>query len=208
MQDRVALRKRPVDLVLVLYFAYYWFTVMITDLHNFASSLAGVPVDALVGRMFWPPALLSRIYLSWARNVDPVLYQNPVFFQAMEWFNLLILMPFSLYAIYVFVRGRGAIRKAAFITQAFTFYSVVLCTAAALWGDNPSKEPASFLLVYLPFLVFPGIVVGRLWEEDPFSEAVCWERRRRHLVLFVLGLVTIVVTGFAAIRWLVLNRPF
>jgi hypothetical protein len=80
---------------------------MFTDLHNFTASYRGVEVKDLEGRddMHWPPKILSWLYFRWARTVDPLLYENPIWWQCIEWVNLLCLMPFSIAAMYAFTRG-------------------------------------------------------------------------------------------------------
>jgi hypothetical protein len=79
---------------------------MFTDLHNFTASYRGVEVKDLENvEMAWPPKILSYLYFRWARTVDPLLYENPIWWQCIEWVNLLCLMPFSLLAIYAFIRG-------------------------------------------------------------------------------------------------------
>jgi hypothetical protein len=110
---------------------------MFTDLHNFTASVRGVTVIELekqlvAERPFWPPPVLTFLYYRWARTVDPLLYANPVWWQCIEWVNLLCLMPFSVAAGFAWYRGDARIVKPAFIVQAFTFYSLIMCIGSTL----------------------------------------------------------------------------
>lgn len=49
--------------------------------------------------------VLSDLYFKWARTVDPLLYENPIWWQCIEWMNLCFLMPFSILALWAFARG-------------------------------------------------------------------------------------------------------
>jgi hypothetical protein len=178
------LRGRPLDAVIVAYFVMYWFAVMVTDLHNFTASALGLTVEQLVGRgLPWPPPGLSRMYLIWARAADPLLLENPPLFQAMEWVNLVLLMPFALMAVYAFARGLdfGFLRGLGLLLQAFTFYSVLLCVGGTVLIG--SGDLLAFLVVYAPFLVMPAVVWARLYAPAPFAPETLLRQRRLHRAL-------------------------
>lgn len=176
------LRERPLDAVIVAYFVMYWFAVMVTDLHNFTASALGLTVEELVGQgLPWPPPGLSRVYLIWAQAADPLLLRNPPLFQAMEWVNLVLLMPFAPAAVYAFARGLGLIRGVGLVLQAFTFYSVLLCIGGTLLIG--SGDLAAFLVVYAPFLVMPVVVWARLYAPAPFAPETLLSQRRLHRLL-------------------------
>ncbi len=79
-----------------------------------------------------PPHWLSYYYFRWARTADPLLYQNPVWWQCIEWVNLLCLMPFSVVAGWAFYKGYNWIRTPAIIVSSFTFYSLIMCIGTTL----------------------------------------------------------------------------
>jgi hypothetical protein len=120
-----------------------------------------------------PPHWLSYYYFRWARTADPLLYQNPVWWQCIEWVNLLCLMPFAAVAARAFYKGWNWIRIPAIIVSAFTFYSLILCIGASLFHENAAesrtRQPAIFFFIYVPYLIFPVLVVARMWHEAPFS---------------------------------------
>lgn len=82
-----------------------------SDLHNFVASLLGVHVDALESmELVYPPKVITWAYFRWARSVDPLLYLNPVWWQAIEWVNLCVLTPFAMIASIAFLRGWSWVR--------------------------------------------------------------------------------------------------
>ena len=186
------LEQRSVDYWLLAWYAIFWFTVVWTDLHNFTASFRtalgwwpradgsrGWTVKDLEKfvmedgqSLLVPPHFLSYYYFRWARTADPLLFQNPIWWQCIEWVNLLCLMPFSLWALRAFWRGDNSVRLPAIIVSSFTFYSLILCIGSSLFGDEPdkvSKQKTIFFFIYVPYLLFPAIVVARLWRERPFS---------------------------------------
>lgn len=74
------LSKRSIDIWLSFWFLLFAFSTTFTDIHNFTASVRGVDVTALEGKtdLVWPPKILTDVYFRWARTVDPLLYQNPV----------------------------------------------------------------------------------------------------------------------------------
>jgi len=194
------LEARPVDYMFLLWFFNFWFSVMFTDLHNFTASVLGVEVKDLEhANMLWPPKVLTKIYFAWARTVDPLLYENPLFWQCIEWMNLLTLMPMSIIAFIGFLRGWNWIRMPAVITSSFTFYSLVICMGTTLFGSNRSNDTDMFIAIYSPFLIVPACVIWRLWEERPFAASgVALNPKRSNAKLWidkvVLSLMAVTLT--------------
>lgn len=201
----VPLRERLFDLLLVLYFIIYVFTVTFTDLHNFTASYLGVSIPELEHLdMPYPPIPLKRIYFAWGRTVDPLLYENPMFWQVMEWVNLLCLMPFSVVATIAFLFGYNWIRNPAIITSSFTFYSLLICIGTTLYGENPTPNPVMFVNVYLPYLIFPFLVLVRMWPERPFSQRMGWPKT---LFLTTVALVSYSFFFIYCYKWLQMQLP-
>lgn len=68
-------------------------------------------VDALESmELVYPPKVITWAYFRWARSVDPLLYLNPVWWQAIEWVNLCVLTPFAMIASIAFLRGWSWVR--------------------------------------------------------------------------------------------------
>lgn len=94
---------------------------------------AQVPTEALEHMdLPYPPKVLTDIYFKWGRTVDPLLFLNPMWWQCIEWINLLCLTPFSFAAIYGFWAGADWVRVPAIVISSFTPYSLVLCMGSTM----------------------------------------------------------------------------
>lgn len=199
------LSQRSIDYLLLVWYAVFWFTVTWTDLHNFTASLLGVEVKDLEHMtLVYPPKWLSDFYFKWARTVDPLLYQNPVWWQCIEWVNLLCLMPFSVVALYAFAVGARWIRLPAIIVSSFTFYSLIMCIGTTLFGPERSANPVMFFWIYVPYLIFPAIVVARVWPDEPFSKPL---PARLDAVLKFASTATFAMFLSYVIKWFVTYEP-
>ena len=59
----LSIANRSVDLILVVWWITFLFTVTFTDLHNFLASYLGVPLTALKDMdLPYPPKVLTEIY--------------------------------------------------------------------------------------------------------------------------------------------------
>ena len=150
------LSKRGIDLLIVAWFVIFFISTSFSDLHNFIASFMGVQVDALEHmNLVYPPKALTWAYFRWARSVDPLLHLNPIWWQAIEWVNMLCLTPFAMIASIAFLRGSNQIRLPAvsliiirstlialyppshtsalqIIISSFTLYSLIVCIGATL----------------------------------------------------------------------------
>lgn len=125
--------KRPIDMFICFWFVVFAFSTTFTDLHNFIASVKGVSVEQLEHMtLAYPPRVLTDVYFKWGRTVDPLLYMNPVWWQCIEWVNLLCLTPFAFVAVYGFWRGANWVRIPAIVVSAFTTYSLVICMGTTL----------------------------------------------------------------------------
>lgn len=71
--------KRSIDIWIAVWFIMFAFSTTFTDIHNFTASMLGVRVDELEHMtLVYPPKVLTDLYFKWARTVDPLLYDNPV----------------------------------------------------------------------------------------------------------------------------------
>ena len=132
-EPALPLSSRLIDLFIAFWFVVFAFTTTFTDIHNFTASLLGVRIDQLEHMtLAWPPAFLTEVYFKWARTVDPLLYANPMFWQCIEWVNMLVLTPFALIAIPGVLLGASWVRIPAIVVSSFTHYSLILCMGTTL----------------------------------------------------------------------------
>ena len=108
------LSQRGIDLLISIWFITFFISTSFSDLHNFLASVWGVQVERLEHMdLAYPPKALTWAYFHWARTVDPLLYLNPIWWQAIEWVNLLCLTPFAVIASVAFIKGYHWIRLPA-----------------------------------------------------------------------------------------------
>lgn len=152
----------------------------------------------------YPPKFLTDLYFKWARTVDPLLYDNPMWWQVMEWVNLLALMPFSIIAMAGFLAKWSWIRMPAIILSSCTGYSVLLCIFSSIYGPSPTPDIVLYIMIYGPYLVFPAIVIWRVRRENPFDGRMCaWEVA----VLTLLSLLTFACFFTYVLKWFAVHEP-
>jgi hypothetical protein len=130
---------------------------------------AQVPTEALEHMdLPYPPKVLTDIYFLWGRTVDPLLFLNPMWWQCIEWINLLCLTPFAFAAVYGFWVGADWVRLPAIVISSFTPYSLVLCmgsTMCVMWGGGVWAGTGEGVAAVLlrspprlpPHLTLPGV---------------------------------------------------
>ncbi len=95
----VPLAKRPIDLLCVCGFALFAVIAAFVDLIQ-AGAGPG-PIDA---QQSWAPPLLKEAFVAWARECDPLLAANPVWYWVMAVLSPLLYLPFYVAAIVAFAR--------------------------------------------------------------------------------------------------------
>jgi hypothetical protein len=174
-------------------------------MHNFTASVRGVEVaDLEHADLLYPPKELTRLYFRWARTVDPLLYQNPPFWQVIEWVNLCLMMPFSVVAMCAFWAGAPWIRVPAIVVSAFTLYSLLLCMGTTLFFNGGPPDPSMFGCIYVPYLILPMVVIVRLWPDAPFVARL--PAALEGGLLFV-GSTTLAVFFSYVLKWFAVYEP-
>jgi EXPERA (EXPanded EBP superfamily) len=163
----VPLGRRPVDLVLVAFFAVNLGVVTyVVDLEQLVirdPSRFSYPV--------WPPRPVVDLVHWWGRNYDPLLLARPAFFRMTIWIDVLFFGPFYVAAIYAFVRGRDWIRSPALLWAGAMPAIVLIILMEERYGIHASPRFGMVLAANLPWLLFPLAVVARLARSaHPFTE--------------------------------------
>ena len=162
----IPLRKRPVDIVFIIFFAFNFIfvtymidleQVLIRDVNNFTYPL-------------WPPAWLVDLAHWYGRTFDPLLNARPPFWRATIWIDQLFFGPYYAFAIYAFAKGKDWIRFASIIwaTAMLTNVTIILFEEAA--GQYASPDLLRVVLANLSWIIFPLIMLYRMWKSVcPFS---------------------------------------
>jgi hypothetical protein len=165
-RQSIPLRQRPGDIVLLLFFCISLFYValvmdieqlMIPDASNFT-----YPV--------WPPAFLVDHVHWYGRTFDPLQMARPAWWRACIWHEMVFGVPFYLFAIYAFIRGREWIRIPALLYGASLITIVLIILYEERYGPHAAPHYAQVLLFNLPWLLWPAYMIYRMWRyPQPFS---------------------------------------
>jgi EXPERA (EXPanded EBP superfamily) len=86
------------------------------------------------------------------------------------WIDNLLFGPFYVVAIYAFVKGKNWIRLPSVIYASMLLTNVIIILGEEYAGQYASPDFPMVLLANLLWLVFPLIIIGRMWHSDhPFT---------------------------------------
>jgi len=167
--QQIPLKKRPVDIALIVFFIINFFLVtymidieqlVIADVGNFQ-----YPV--------WPPKWMIDLVHWYGRNFDPVLMARPAWWRATIWIDSLFFGPYYLVAIYAFIKGKNWIRFGSIIWASVMITNVTIILFEEINGAYASPELGRVLMANAAWLVFPIIVLYRMWRSiHPFSKEI------------------------------------
>ncbi|HEQ71020.1 MAG TPA: DUF2781 domain-containing protein [Spirochaetia bacterium] len=170
MQATLPLRRRPLDIIIVVFFIInLGFITYIVDFEQIAVPEAVDPAVEFTEYPVWPPAFLVDLVHWWGKNFDPVLLARPAWWKATIWIDALIFGPFYACAIYAFIRGREWIRLPAIIVSAILWTNVTIIISEEIWGAHLTPALPMVLLANAPWFLFPIFIIARMWREHPFS---------------------------------------
>ncbi len=160
------LRKRPVDIAIIIFFIInLFFITYMVDIEQLVISNTDhfqYPV--------WPPAKMVDLVHWYGRNFDPVLMARPAWWRATIWIDALFFGPFYIFAIYAFIKGRKWIRFGSIIWASVMLTNVTIILFEEINGEHASPEIARVLLANAAWVIFPLIVLYRMWRStNPFA---------------------------------------
>lgn len=155
-----ALRRRPLDLLLVVFFGV---SVVYGLLYSLPEGL-GVPVSA---DSPWPP--LRSLY-DWAVRVEPAHLDPPPGLMARCLLDGFVHAPFLVVLIYALVTGRSWIRIPAFIYVGSAVTNMLLYFYETFLGPHPPLDLAVYVPLNLPWLLFPLLLAWRMRHPEPFAD--------------------------------------
>ena len=110
----------------------------------------------------------------YGKNFDPVLMARPAWWRATIWIDALFFGPFYAFAIYAYIKGRKWIRFASIIWASVMLTNVTIILFEEVGGEHASPEIARVLMANAAWVIFPVIVLYRMWvSEDPFISKAC-----------------------------------
>lgn len=167
--QQIPLKKRPVDIALIIFFIINLFFItymidieqlVVTDPQSFQ-----YPV--------WPPKWLIDLVHWYGKNFDPVLMARPAWWRATIWIDSIFFGPFYAIAIYAFIKGKNWIRFGSIIWASVMITNVTIILFEEINGQHASPEIARVLMANAAWVVFPVIILYRMWKSvHPFSKKI------------------------------------
>jgi hypothetical protein len=157
------LRRRPLDLFLVVFFLVNLLfvtyivdleQVVIRDPHHFSYPA-------------WPPAFFVDMSHRFGDAHDPLLMARPPFWQMTIWIDVLLFGPFYAFATYAFVRARNWIRVPALVWSGMMLSNVLIILMEERYGQYANPDFPFVVAVNAPWLLLPLLMIWRM-RRDPF----------------------------------------
>lgn len=104
-----------------------------------------------------------------ARTVDPILLDPPLWFRVMCGVSAFVYGPFYIVLVYAFVRGRDWIRVPALMYASAILLSMVVVWAEAAFGSVRPRDLPFFMAVYAPYALLPVALIARMRHPRPFT---------------------------------------
>ena len=162
------LRKRPVDIVLIVFFCInLFFITYIVDIEQLVIADAKNFVYPV-----WPPAMLVDLVHWYGHNFDPVLIARPAWWRATIWIDAILFGPFYAMAIFAYAKGKNWIRFASIVWASVMLTNVSIILFEEINGEHATPQLARVLLANAGWIIFPVIVMYRMWRSIyPFAGA-------------------------------------
>ena len=155
------LRRRPVDLLFVVFFLInVCFVTYIVDIEQLI-----IADPAHFESPLWPPAPFVDLVHWYGNTYDPLLMARPPWWKATIWIDVLLFGPFYLAAIYAFVRRRNWIRVPALVWAGMMLSNVLIILLEEFSGPHATPNPGFVLAVNLPWLLMPFAMMLRMRKE-------------------------------------------
>lgn len=166
MRQAIPISKRPIDIVLVIFFLIN--LLLVSYLIDIEQLVIADPAHFTYP--IWPPRPVVDAVHWWGYSFDPLLIARPVFFKVTIWLDNLFYAPFYAVAIYAFIKGKEWIRLPSLIWAVSMASGVIMILSEEAFGQYQTSQFALVALANASWIVFPIIVLVRLGvREHPFT---------------------------------------
>lgn len=118
----------------------------------------------------WPPRPAVDAIHWWGHTFDHDLIARPAWWKMTIWIDNLFFGPFYLVAIYAYAKGKEWIRLPSVIYATMLLTNVLIILGEEYAGANASPNFPVVLLANLPWLIFPFIIMARMYvAPHPFT---------------------------------------
>lgn len=163
------LSKRPVDIALIGFFIInFIFVTYMIDVEQLVIADPDNFEDPL-----WPPKWMINVIHWYGRTFDPVLMARPAWWRATIWIDSLFFGPFYAVAVYAFWKGKNWIRLPGIMWASVMMTNVTIILFEEINGEYATPELGRVLLANACWLIFPIILLVRMWKSNrPFDAPV------------------------------------
>lgn len=163
----IPLLQRPGDILLLLFFFInVFYTATIIDLEQLM-----IPDASHFEYPIWPPKTLVDEAHRYGYTYDPLQIARPAWWRACIWHEMIFGVPFYLFAIYAFIRGREWIRVPALLYSASLITIVLIILYEERFGPYATPRYLAVLGFNAPWLLAPAYMIYRMWRYSyPFTE--------------------------------------
>ena len=162
----IPLKKRPLDIVIIVFFIIN--LIFITYMIDVEQLVISNPDNFKYP--LWPPAWMVDLVHWYGRTFDPVLMARPAWWRATIWIDSIFFGPFYAVAIYAFWKGKNWIRFGSIVWASVMLTNVTIILFEEVNGEHASPELFRVFLANAAWIIFPVIVMYRMWKSmEPFS---------------------------------------
>ncbi len=164
MENFSSLKKRPLDLILVSFYAFFIFSSFFFD------SLNGLDLPIAADAPYFLCRLTYEVY---AKGTDPLLIANPPFVQYATFVSAFVWGPLYILFIYGILKKKAWIRVPALMYSGALMYSMIFYIGLEFHNPlNPEWEVENgfkFLAFNGPYLLIPMLTAYRFRRPNPFG---------------------------------------
>jgi hypothetical protein len=169
MTEVIPLSKRPLDIILVAFFAIN--LLLVSYLIDIEQLVIANPSHFTYP--IWPPGPVINAVHWWGFHFDPLLIARPVWFKVTIWLDNLFYGPFYAVAIYAFYKGKEWIRIPSIIYATMMISGVIMILSEEAFGQYRTSHLFLVVSANLSWIIFPVILIARMaTAEHPFTRQI------------------------------------
>jgi hypothetical protein len=156
------LRKRPIDIVFIVFFSIFIVTCIISD------SVEGLGLDQVANST----NILVQWNYTYSSNFDHLYQSHPLWLRFISGTSAFVYLPFYVVLIVSLVKGWNRIQLFAVIYATM----IISLTAIPIFGveffgssSERTPNPVIFLLYNGPYILIPLLLLIRMRKPDPFT---------------------------------------
>jgi Protein of unknown function (DUF2781). len=158
----LSLRRRPIDIVFLVFFAAFIVTCIISD------SVEGLGLDQVSNS----PNILVQWNYTYSSNFDPLYQSHPVWLRFISGTSAFVYVAFYVVLLFALVKGWNWIQLPSVIYATM----IISLTAIPIFGveffgpaDQRTPNPVVFLLYNGPYVLVPLLLLIRMRKPLPFT---------------------------------------